>query len=164
MNECPEFEKRIISILLENEAGVLSGVAGLFAARGYNIESLTVSKTDDPTLSRMTIVTSGSGAKVEQIISQLNKLVMVVEVRDLSRDEHIEREMTLVKIACNNSDAEELLRVVQEYHANVVQQNDTICLVELMADGTQIDKFLQALSGWKVLEVARSGTISLGLE
>ena len=103
--------RHIIALLLENESGALSRVAGLFSARGYNIESLTVAPTEDPTLSRMTIVTSGSGDIIEQITKQLNKLVDVVKVVDLSEGEHIERELMLVKVRASGKDREEMKRL-----------------------------------------------------
>ncbi|MEO7623317.1 MAG: acetolactate synthase small subunit, partial [Gallionella sp.] len=111
--------RHIISLLMENEAGALSRVAGLFSARGYNIESLTVAPTEDPTLSRMTIVTSGSDAVIEQINKQLNKLIDVAAVMDLSEGEHLERELMLVKVRSESPAREELKRMTNVLHARV---------------------------------------------
>jgi len=109
--------RHIISLLMENEAGALSRVAGLFSARGYNIESLAVAPTEDPTLSRMTIVTSGSDAIIEQINKQLNKLIDVAAVMDLSEGEHLERELMLVKVSAVGKDREELKRITDIFRA-----------------------------------------------
>jgi acetolactate synthase-1/3 small subunit len=116
--------KHIISLLLENESGALSRVAGLFSARGYNIESLTVAPTEDATLSRMTIVTSGSGDVIEQITKQLNKLVDVVKVVDLSEGEHIERELMLVKVRASGKDREEMKRMADIFRGRILDVTD----------------------------------------
>ena len=116
--------RHIISLLLENEAGALSRVSGLFSARGYNIESLTVAPTEDPTLSRMTIVTSGSDDVIEQITKQLNKLIDVVKVVDLSDGEHIEREMMLVKVRATGKDREEMKRMTDIFRGRIIDVTD----------------------------------------
>jgi len=112
--------RHIISLLMENEAGALSRVAGLFSARGYNIESLTVAPTEDASLSRMTIVTSGSDAVIEQINKQLNKLIDVVSVMDLSEGEHIERELMLIKLRAEGDDREELKRLTDIFRGRIL--------------------------------------------
>ena len=123
--------RHIISVLLENEAGALSRVAGLFSARGYDIESLTVAPTDDPSLSRMTLVTTGSDEIVEQIKKQLNKLIDVVKLLDLSEGPHVEREMMLIKLRAMGPDREELKRLVDIFRAKVVDVTDASYVVEL---------------------------------
>ncbi len=150
--------KHIISILLENESGALSRVAGLFSARGYNIESLTVATTEDPTMSRMTLVTSGSDQIIEQIIKQLNKLIDVVKLVDLSEDEHIEREMMLVKIKSSGSDREELKRLTEIFRGRIIDVTPRTYTVELTGTGGKLDAFLQALEAVSIIETVRSGT------
>ena len=156
--------KHVISVLLDNEAGVLSRVAGLFSARGYNIESLTVAETNDPTLSRMTIVTFGGDDLAMQIEKQLNKLVDVVKVMDLSKHAHIEREMLLVKVECPGGEEgrARLERFAGEHNAGVVEHADGVSVLELTAPAHNVDAFIQALSEWGVCEIVRSGVISLG--
>ncbi|MBL4852504.1 MAG: acetolactate synthase small subunit [Gammaproteobacteria bacterium] len=149
--------KHIISILLENEAGALSRVAGLFSARGYNIESLTVAPTEDPTMSRMTLVTRGSDQIIEQITKQLNKLIDVVKLVDLSEDAHIEREMLLVKIK-SSSDREELKRLAEIFRGRIIDVTPRTYTIELTGTGSKLDAFLQALEGASIIETVRSGT------
>lgn len=150
--------KHIISILLENESGALSRVSGLFSARGYNIESLTVATTEDPTMSRMTLVTSGSDQIIEQIIKQLNKLIDVVKLVDLSEDEHIEREMMLVKIKSSGSDREELKRLTEIFRGRIIDVTPRTYTVELTGTGSKLDAFLQSLEATSIIETVRSGT------
>ena len=130
--------RHIISILLENEAGALSRVAGLFSARGYNIESLTVAPTEDATLSRLTLVTSGSEDVIEQITKQLNKLVEVVKVVDLSEAEHIEREMMLIKVRAGAKEREEMKRMADIFRAHVIDVSDNTYTIELTGDGKKL--------------------------
>ena len=153
--------RHIISILLENEAGALSRVAGLFSARAYNIESLTVAPTDDPSLSRMTLVTSGTDEIVEQISKQLNKLVDVVKLLDLTEDTHIERELMLIKVNATDDAREEVKRLVDIYHARIVDVTDTKYTIEITGNGEKIDAFLESLSGMKIHEVVRSGLLGI---
>lgn len=150
--------KHIISILLENEAGALSRVAGLFSARGYNIESLTVAPTEDETLSRMTLVTSGSDQIIEQITKQLNKLVDVVKLVDLSEDSHIEREMMLVKIKSSGADREELKRLTEIFRGRIIDVTPRTYTVELTGTGAKLDAFIQAVEAGSIIETVRSGT------
>src|SRR3989344_1049455 len=123
--------RHTISMLLENEAGALSRVAGLFSARGYNIESLTVAPTEDATLSRLTLVTSGSEDVIEQITKQLNKLVDVVKLVDLTEGEHIEREMLLIKVKASGAARNEVNRLVQDYQGRIIDETDASCTIEL---------------------------------
>ena len=153
--------RHIISILLENEAGALSRVAGLFSARAYNIESLTVAPTDDPSLSRMTLVTSGTDEIVEQISKQLNKLIDVVKLLDLTEDAHIERELMLVKVNATNDARDEVKRLVDIFHARIVDVTDTKYTIEITGNGEKLDAFLDSLSGMKIHEVVRSGLLGI---
>ncbi|QKT02744.1 acetolactate synthase small subunit [Ectothiorhodospiraceae bacterium 2226] len=150
--------RHIISILLENEAGALSRVAGLFSARGYNIESLTVAPTEDASLSRMTLVTRGSDEIIEQITKQLNKLVDVVKLVDLTEGTHIEREMMLIKVsAVGGEQREELKRLTDIFRGRIIDVTDTTYTVELTGTGDKLDAFIQAVNSSQVLETVRSG-------
>ncbi len=149
--------RHIISILLENESGALSRVAGLFSARGYNIESLTVAPTEDSSLSRMTLVTSGSEDIIEQITKQLNKLVDVVRLVDLSDGPHIEREMMMVKVRAEEDRREELKRLADIFRANVIDVTDTSYIIELTGDAEKLDAFLGVVNYEAIVEVVRSG-------
>ncbi len=154
--------RHIISLLMQNEAGALSRVAGLFSARGYNIESLTVAPTEDPTLSRMTIVTSGSDAIIEQINKQLNKLVDVVSVMDLTDGDHIERELMLVKVRAEGNDREELKRMTDIFRGRVIDVTDKTYTIELTGTGHKLDRFLQAIDHALILETVRTGASGIG--
>ena len=154
--------RHIISILLENEAGALSRVSGLFSARGYNIESLTVAPTEDPSMSRMTIVTTGSEDVIEQITKQLNKLVEVVKVVDLSEAEHIEREMMLIKVRAGAKEREEMKRMADIFRAHVIDVFDNTYTIKLTGDGRKLDAFIQALDQSAILETVRTGTSGIG--
>jgi acetolactate synthase-1/3 small subunit len=154
--------RHIISLLMENEAGALSRVAGLFSARGYNIESLSVAPTEDPTLSRMTIVTSGSDAIIEQINKQLNKLIDVAAVMDLSEGEHLERELMLVKVSGEGSECDELKRVAQSFYGRVIDETNSTCTIELTDTCAKLDEFLQAIDPSMILETVRTGASGIG--
>jgi acetolactate synthase-1/3 small subunit len=154
--------RHIISLLMENEAGALSRVSGLFSARGYNIESLTVAPTEDPTMSRMTIVTSGSDEVIEQINKQLNKLVDVVTVMDLTDGDHIERELMLVKVRAAGDDREELKRMTDIFRGRVIDVTDKTYTIELTGTGHKLDRFLQAIDQGLILETVRTGASGIG--
>jgi len=148
---------------MENEAGALSRVAGLFSARGYNIESLTVATTEDATLSRMTIVTRGSEEVVEQITKQLNKLVDVVKVQDLSDGSHIERELMLVKVRTHTPELrEELKRMADIFRGRVLDVADKTYTIELTGPGSKLDAFLDAIDATAILETVRTGASGIG--
>lgn len=159
--------RHIISVLLENESGALSRVSGLFSARGYNIESLTVAPTNDETLSRMTIVTSGDERKIDQIEKQLFKLVDVAALQDITVNQHLEREVVLVKVATAtsaNSHAEakqELDRVVDAFNASLIVVSDQVFIVELAGSSEKVNELLKALGNLQIIEVARSGATGL---
>ena len=154
--------KHIISILLENEAGALSRVAGLFSARAYNIESLTVAPTDDPSLSRMTLVTTGTDEIVEQVCKQLNKLVDVVKLANLTDDVHVERELILIKVRALNGERDEVRRIAEIFHGHIIDTSDTTYTVEVTGDSDKIDAVLKALSSFPIVEVVRSGQLGMG--
>jgi acetolactate synthase I/III small subunit len=154
--------RHIISVLLENEAGALSRVAGLFSARGYNIESLTVSATEDPTLSRMTIVTAGSDEVLEQITKHLNKLIEVVKVLDLSEGDHIERELMLVKVRAVGGAREEMKRMADIFRGRIIDVTDKDYTIELTGTGSELDAFLRALDRAAILETVRTGASGIG--
>ena len=154
--------KHIISILLENESGALSRVAGLFSARAYNIESLTVAPTDDETMSRMTVVTSGTEEIVEQIMKQLNKLIDVVKLIDLTEHEHIERELMLAKVQATGEARSEVKRLADVFRGRIIDITDTTYTIELTGAGEKLDAFLASLSSIKIYEVVRSGAIGIG--
>ncbi len=154
--------RHIISLLLENEAGALSRVSGLFSARGYNIESLTVAPTEDPTLSRMTIVTTGSDDVIEQITKQLNKLVDVVKVFDLSDGEHIERELMLVKVRASGKDRDEMKRLADIFRGRILDVTDKSYTIELTGTGSKLDAFLSAIERSAILETVRTGASGIG--
>ncbi len=154
--------RHIISLLMENEAGALSRVAGLFSARAYNIESLTVAPTEDATLSRMTIVTSGSDEVIEQIIKQLNKLVDVVKVLDLSDGRHIERELMLVKVKATGAHREEMKRMSDIFRGRIIDVADGSYTVELTGSGSKLDAFLEAIDKGAILETVRTGASGIG--
>ena len=149
--------RTIISILLENESGALSRVAALFSARGYNIESLTVAPTDDDTLSRMTIVTVGSDHIIEQITKQLNKLVDVVRVVDLTDGPHIERELLLAKVITEEGSREEVKRLIDIFRGRIIDVTDATYTIELTGPGDKLDAFVDSLGSIEIMEIVRSG-------
>ncbi|MEK9625323.1 MAG: acetolactate synthase small subunit [Gammaproteobacteria bacterium] len=149
--------RRIISLLVENEPGALSRIAGLFSARGYNIESLTVAPTDDDSLSRMTIVTHGSEQIIEQITKQLNKLIDVVRLMDLSEGRHIERELLLLKVVAQGSDREEVKRLVDIFRGRIIDVDGETYTIELTGPGDKLNAFLDTIPASGIVEVVRSG-------
>lgn len=154
--------KHIVSILIENEAGALSRVAGLFSARGYNIESLTVAATEDTTMSRMTIVTRGSDEVIEQIIKQLNKLVDVIKVLDLNDGKHIERELMLVKVKATAQYRDEMKRMCDIFRGRIIDVADGSFTIELTGSGSKLDAFIESLDKTAILETVRTGASGIG--
>jgi acetolactate synthase-1/3 small subunit len=154
--------KHIISVLLENEPGALSRVIGLFSARGYNIETLTVAPTEDATLSRMTIVTSGSEDVIEQITKHLNRLIEVVKVVDLTDGPHIERELMLVKLRAVGKDREEIKRTVDIFRGRIIDVTDKAYTIELTGNNSKLDAFLDAIDRSAILETVRTGSSGIG--
>lgn len=153
--------RHIISILIENESGALSRVAGLFSARGYNIESLTVAPTEDASLSRMTLVTSGSDEIIEQITKQLNKLIDVVKLIDISSSSHIERELMMVKTRAVNGMREEIKRLTDIFRGNILDVTATSYVIEITGEKSKLDAFLQTVGEDNIIEVVRSGTTGI---
>lgn len=154
--------RRILAVLLENEAGALSRVIGLFSQRNFNIESLTVAPTEDTTLSRVTITTSGDPQLIEQITKQLYKLVEVVKVMDLCEGEHVERELMLIKIRAVDSAREEIKRAADIFRGQIVDVTSTHYTVQLVGPGAKLDSFLRAVEGADIVEVVRSGVSGIG--
>ena len=154
--------RHIISILIENESGALSRVSGLFSARAYNIESLTVAPTEDASLSRMTIVTTGSDDIIEQITKQLNKLIDVVKVVDLSEAAHIERELMLVKVRATGKDREEMKRVADIFRGRIIDVTESSYVIELTGNTGKLDAFLEAIDRSLILETVRTGVCGIG--
>tara|TARA_R110002095_G_scaffold109105_2_gene95535 strand:+ start:12376 stop:12843 length:468 start_codon:yes stop_codon:yes gene_type:complete len=142
---------------MENEAGALSRVSGLFSARAFNIESLTVAPTEDPTVSRMTVVTSGSDQIIEQITKQLNKLVDVVKVVDLNEYRHIERELMLIKLIAQKEHRDEAKRMVEIFRGRIIDVTENTYTIEMTGTGEKLDAFIEALDDSMILEVVRSG-------
>ncbi|MEE9332491.1 MAG: acetolactate synthase small subunit [Granulosicoccaceae bacterium] len=153
--------RHVISVLLENESGALSRVSGLFSARGYNIESLTVAPTNDPTLSRMTIVTIGTERIIEQIIKQLNKLVDVVRLTDLTEVQFIEREIMMVKVRAIGDGREELKRMTDIFRGRILDVTESSYVIELTGDDHKITAFLDSLGSENIIEVVRSGATGI---
>ena len=154
--------RHIIAINLQNEAGALTRVAGLFSTRGYNIESLSVAATDDPTVSRITLVTRGSDSVIQQIVSQLNKLIDVVSVEDMTQGEHIERELVLLKLKVRLEQADAVRGYVVRAGGRVIDPASEGFIVELTANESEIDKFVADLAkAVQILEVVRSGALGI---
>ncbi|MGD2074906.1 MAG: acetolactate synthase small subunit [Gammaproteobacteria bacterium] len=153
--------RHILSILMENEAGALSRVAGLFSARGYNIESLTVAPTEDESLSRMTLVTSGTDEVIEQITKQLNKLVDVVKLMDMAEGAHIEREMMLIKLRAADGGREEVKRLADIFRGSIIDVTDTLYTVQLTGTGDKLDAFVRTVNQTDIIEVVRSGVTGI---
>jgi len=153
--------RHVISILMENEAGALSRVANLFSARGYNIESLTVAPTDDPTLSRLTLVTSGNEQIIEQIVKQLNKLIDVVKLIDLSETDSIERELMLIKTKAIGEQRAEMMRLSEIFGGHILDVTESTYTIELTGTGGKLDNFLNAVEKDAILEVVRSGATGI---
>jgi len=154
--------RHIISVLVENEAGALSRISGLFSARGYNIESLTVAPTEDASMSRMTIVTTGSEDVVEQITKQLNKLIEVVKVIDLSEAEHIERELMLIKVRAGQKEREDMKRMADIFRGRIIDVSDNTYTIELTGNGAKLDAFIKSLEPASILETVRTGASGIG--
>ncbi|MGH8691396.1 MAG: acetolactate synthase small subunit [Burkholderiales bacterium] len=154
--------RHIISVLVENEAGALSRISGLFSARGYNIETLTVAPTEDASMSRMTIVTTGSEDVIEQITKQLNKLIEVVKVIDLSEAEHIERELMLIKVRAGQKEREDMKRMADIFRGRIIDVSDNTYTIELTGDTRKLDAFIQALDQGAIIETVRTGASGIG--
>jgi acetolactate synthase-1/3 small subunit len=153
--------KHTLSVLVENRFGALSRISGLFSARGYNIESLSVAPTQDPTVSRMTIVTMGDDRVVEQIMKQLNKQVDVIKVWNLSQHDAIERELVLVRVAANEKSQDQVIRISQNFGAKVVDAGSGSMSLAMMGDEQEVENFLNLLKPFGVKELIRSGLVAM---
>ena len=149
--------RHIISILLENEPGALSRVVGLFAQRGYNIETLTVAPTEDATLSRLTMTTHGDDRKIEQITKQLNKLIEVVKLVDLSEGQHIERELMLIKVKAVGAQRAEIKRTADIFRGQIVDVSPSVYTIQLTGATDKLEAFIEAIGQASVLETVRTG-------
>ena len=154
--------RHIISVLLENEPGALSRVVGLFSARGYNIETLSVAPTEDPSLSRMTLVTIGSDDVIEQITKHLHRLVEVVKVFDLTEGPHIERELMMIKVRAVGKEREELKRTTDIFRGRIIDVTDKSYTIELTGVSSKLDAFISAIDRASILETVRSGGSGIG--
>jgi acetolactate synthase-1/3 small subunit len=153
--------RHIISLLLENEPGALSRVAGLFSARGYNIESLSVAPTEEPSVSRMTIETSGSEDVLEQITKQLNKLVDVIKLMELTEGPHVEREMMVIKLRAAGEAREEIKRTTDIFRGRILDVTATTYIVEVTGNSDKLDAYIAAIDNRLIVEVVRSGAIGI---
>jgi acetolactate synthase-1/3 small subunit len=154
--------RHTISLLVENKFGVLARIAGLFSCRGYNIESLTVGETEDPTVSRMTIVVDALDERVlEQIIKQLNKLIDVIKVSDLTEEERVERELALIKLNATSSTRSDIIQLVDIFRAKIVDVSQSTITVEITGDKEKVDGFLRIVRPYGIKEIARTGIVSV---
>ena len=154
--------RRIIAVLLENEAGALSRIVGLFAQRNYNIESLTVAPTEDGTLSRLTLTTTGDDGTIEQITKQLNKLIEVVKVVDLTEGDHLEREIMMVKVRAEGLQRAEIKRTADIFRGQIIDVTSDAYTVQLTGPSEKLDAFLRAIGEAMVIEAVRSGVAGIG--
>ncbi|MGE5614059.1 MAG: acetolactate synthase small subunit [Bacillota bacterium] len=153
--------KHILSVLVENHAGVLSRVAGLFSRRGFNIESLAVGVTENPEVSRMTIVVDGDDYTVEQVGKQLNKLIDVIKLKNLDNSESITRELSLIKVAANASTRSEIVQLVEIFRAKIVDVSKTTLTIEASGDGEKVAALEDMLKPFGIKEIVRTGTIAI---
>jgi acetolactate synthase I/III small subunit len=153
--------RHVISVLVDNEPGVLSRVSGLFSGRGFNIESLNVAETLDPTISRMTLVTRGNDQIIEQIIKQLNKLVNVIKVLDLTGSDYVDREMALIKVTAESSSRSEILRIVDIFRGRVVDISPKTYTLEITGADSKIQAVLDLLAPFGIMEIVRTGKVAI---
>ena len=154
--------RHILSILMENQSGAMSRIVGLFSARAYNIDSLSVSPTEDKTLSRMTIVTHCEDKVIEQITKQLNKLIEVIKVIDLNDSQYVERELMLVKLRATGKDRDEILRLTDIFRGQIVDVTDKTYTVEITGTSNKLDAFLENTGKSIILETVRTGAAGIG--
>jgi len=164
-NRNSNFKPHIISVIVENRFGVLSRIAGLFSARGYNIDSLSVGETDDPTVSRMTIVVKGDDKILEQIYKQLNKLIDVIKVQDLTGKDFIERELALIKVSTGNfNERQEVMQLVEIFRAKIVDVGKKTLTIEAVGSGMKINALLDLIKPFGIKELIRTGKIAISRE
>ena len=152
--------KHIISVLVENKFGVLAHISTLFSSRGFNIESLTVSKTADPTVSRMTITVDVEERLLEQVVKQLHKLINVIKVQDLTGKSYLERELLFVKVSRHKDRQEEILQIINSFDAKIIDTGLKTLTVELTGDNKKIKNFLKLIEGFKIKDITRTGQIA----
>jgi acetolactate synthase-1/3 small subunit len=153
--------RRIISILMENESGALSRVVGLFAQRGYNIDTLNVAATDDPTLSRLTLTTFGDDSTIEQITKHLNKLIDVVKLVDLTEGAHVERDLMLIKVRAAGEMREDVKRTTDIFRGQIIDVGPNVYTIQLTGTSDKLDSFVEAMADFDILEVVRSGVAGI---
>jgi acetolactate synthase-1/3 small subunit len=153
--------RHTISVLVENKFGVLTRVAGLFSGRGYNIDTLNVAPTQDPNMSRMTIVTRGDDATLEQIVKQLNKLVNVIEVRDFQVGECVDRELVLVKVAVDSHTRAEVMQITDIFRAKIVDVQPNSLTIEVTGDEGKVEKLIELMNAFGILDLTRTGKVAL---
>lgn len=154
-------QQHLISVLMENEAGSLSRLVGLFSQRGYNIETLNVAPTDDPSISRLTVTTITSPERIEQITKQLHKLIEVVKVLNLTENVHVERELMLIKVRANGGVREEIKRSADIFRAQIVDVNSNLYTIQIVGDKAKLDGFIDVIGRERIMEVVRSGVIGI---
>lgn len=159
-----QIHKHTVSILLENKFGALNRVAGMFSAKGYNLESITVGPTEDESISRMTIVTRGDDAIIEQIIKQLNKLIDTLKVVDLTYESFMERELALIKVATNTENRSEIMQIVEIFQAKIIDISHKTVTVEATGSGQKVDAIIKMLKPFHIKEIARTGRVALKRE
>ncbi len=153
--------KHIISVLVENRFGVLARIAGLFSGRGYNIDSLTVAETDEPDVSRMTIVSTGDEQIIEQITKQLNKLIDVIKVSDLTGDQYVDRELALIKVSADGKSRSDIINIVDIFRAHIVDVTPTTLMIEVTGDEEKLKAIIEMLRPYSIQEIARTGKIAM---
>ena len=153
--------RHTISVLVENKFGVLTRIAGLFSGRGYNIDSLNVGPTHDPRFSRMTIVTRGDDATLEQIVKLLNKLINVIEVRDFRDGEYVDRELALVKVKVNSQSRAEVMQITDIFRAKIVDVQPDTVTVEVTGDESKVEKFIELMEPFGVVDLTRTGKVAM---
>ncbi len=154
--------KKIISVLVENHFGVLAHVSGLFSARGFNIDSLAVGETEDPTVSRMTIVAEGDERTLEQVKKQLNRLVDIIKVMDLTEEDFVDRELVLIKVPINNKNRSEILQIADTFQAKIDDVRKASTVIEVTGDQNKINSFIEMLKPFGIVEIVRTGRIAMG--
>ena len=153
--------RHTISVLVENKFGVLTRIAGLFSGRGYNIDTLNVAPTADPTASRMTIVTRGDDTTLEQVVKQLSKLADIMKVQDFREGEYVDRELVLVKVGVDSKTRAEVMQITDIFRAKIVDVQPKSLTIEITGDESKIDKFLKLMSGFGVMDLTRTGKVAL---
>ncbi len=153
--------QHVISVLVENRFGVLSHIAGLFSSRGFNIDSLAVGETQDPTISRMTIIVTGDDKIIEQVNKQLNKLIDVIKVQDITKDEYLDRELVLVKISCTSQTRGEIVQIIEIFRAKIIDVNQKTLTAEVAGPQDKIGAFLDLVKPFGIKELVRTGRIAI---